>query len=1135
MSAEYINTHHIDKLEIRHLDGEPFYMISQLEDMRPFLMTIVSPGDHWMYIASNGGVTAGRRNPESALFPYYTDDMIVDMAHMTGSHTLVRVSEKELWEPFAEDGVERFDVTRNLYKNMVGDKVIFEEINRDLGLSFQYMWTFSERFGFIKKAKITALENEISDIQVLDGVRNIMPSGVPSQLQIQRSTLVDAYKRNELDKNTGLGTFSLSAMIIDKAEPSEALLTTVGWCAGYKSDAYLLSSVQLPAFRQGQDIQTETDKRGEKGAYFNLFHIDLSGGSSQSWYQVFDVNRSHSQTYDLNEILGDHSDRVEMLEAEIGIVTNDLRELVAKSDGLQLSNDILSTGRHFSNVLYNIMRGGIFDENYSVDLEDFIHHITFCNYGVMERNATFLRSLESTMDIGSLFEEVHKVNDPDLIRLSMEYLPLYFSRRHGDPSRPWNYFSIDTRDENGEKLRNYEGNWRDIFQNWEALVYSFPEYTESMIARFLNASTIDGYNPYRISRDGIDWEVEEEDDPWSYIGYWGDHQIIYLLKLLEVSVGFHPDKLRKFLDEPIFVYANVPYRIRKYHDLVLDPKNTIDFDHGLERLIGERVERVGADGKIVWDEDEVPVRASLAEKLLVPLCAKMCNFIPRGGIWLNTQRPEWNDANNALVGNGVSMVTLCYMRRYIAFIFQFLRDSGKRTLHFNRPVAQMIVALEKTFTEHIGLLAEQMSDKLRRDMIDDLGAIGEQHRALAYAGFSGRVDQVSLDRILSLLELTLRFCDDAIDHNKRMDGLYHAYNLLELDDGTARVSHLYEMLEGQVAVLSAGYLSAEEVLTVLDSLKSSAMYRPDQYSYMLYPDRELPGFLHKNVIPDDLAGQCPVFEQLVDSGDHSLVERDNNGHYHFSKAIHNSDDIRKIMERIDISTIEADRVVEIFESLFDHSAFTGRSGTFFGYEGLGSIYWHMVSKLLLAIQECIHRGVERGVNDETLGRLVEHYYEVRAGIGINKSPELYGAFPTDAYSHTPANAGAQQPGMTGQVKEDVISRWAELGINISQGCISFEPRILRKQEFLMAPGEFEYYDLDHQKQSLELPENSLAFTFCQVPVIYTLGDRPQIEVLRNDGEINRVSGNQLDKKSSDHIFKRDGEISQLRVICKLRI
>jgi hypothetical protein len=41
----------------------------------------------------------------------------------------------------------------------------------------------------------------------------------------------------------------------------------------------------------------------------------------------------------------------------------------------------------------------------------------------------------------------------------------------------------------------------------------------------------------------------------------------------------------------------------------------------------------------------------------------MSNLIPEGGIWMNTQRPEWND-NNALVGNGVSMVTLCYLRDF---------------------------------------------------------------------------------------------------------------------------------------------------------------------------------------------------------------------------------------------------------------------------------------------------------------------------------------------------------------------------------------------------------------------------------------------------------------------------------------
>ena len=56
-----------------------------------------------------------------------------------------------------------------------------------------------------------------------------------------------------------------------------------------------------------------------------------------------------------------------------------------------------------------------------------------------------------------------------LMRLSREYLPLTLGRRHGDPSRPWNYFNIIVKDTNEQPKMYYEGNWRDIFQNWEAL------------------------------------------------------------------------------------------------------------------------------------------------------------------------------------------------------------------------------------------------------------------------------------------------------------------------------------------------------------------------------------------------------------------------------------------------------------------------------------------------------------------------------------------------------------------------------------------------------------------------------------------------------------------------------------------
>ena len=170
------------------------------------------------------------------------------------------------------------------------------------------------------------------------------------------------------------------------------------------------------------------------------------------------------------------------------------------------------------------------------------------------------------------------------------------------------------------------------------------------MAKFLNASTQDGHNPYRITSEEIDWEMPEEGS-WSNLGYWGDHQVVYLHRLLDTVHRFQPGVLEEALDRRAFSYANVPYRILPYERVVQDPKHTLEFDYIEQEKIEKRVNgTMGADGKLVMAEGEQVHYASLAEKLLVPALAKLSNLVPGGGIWLNTQRPEWNDANNASGG-----------------------------------------------------------------------------------------------------------------------------------------------------------------------------------------------------------------------------------------------------------------------------------------------------------------------------------------------------------------------------------------------------------------------------------------------------------------------------------------------------
>ncbi|MBO6517453.1 MAG: hypothetical protein JJ975_12980, partial [Bacteroidia bacterium] len=653
------------------IDGETYFKITNYDQMDTFFMTVVSASDHWLFIASNGGISAGRRNANSPLFPYYTDDKIVDLAHITGSKTLIKVvidGTSFLWEPFVENRPNTYACVRNIYKNRTGNKVMFEEVNEDLDVVFRYTWTFSEKYGFVKQSMLVNTSSEPRLIEVVDGIQNLLPYGVTMEMQTNRSTLVNAYKKNELDEQTGLGVYSLSSMIVDKAEPSEALSATTTWSAGLGADNLLISSTQLAHFRKGKPLETELDVRAQNGAYFVNNQRFYKSGSTQKWCIVSEVNQSHNDVINLRKWLQMEHDHYDLVLEDVNSGTSELQLLVGMSDGMQLTGDSLSVGRHYSNVLFNIMRGGVFDEGYSIRKKELMDFVSHWNRNVAEEHHSFWNSIPERMDNQELATKAKEYNNPDVLRLCLEFLPLYFSRRHGDPSRPWNYFSINTKNEDGGKLHNYEGNWRDIFQNWEALAFSYPAYIEAFITKFVNASTMDGYNPYRISTDGVDWEVVDEDDPWSYIGYWGDHQLIYLLKLLEAYHVHHPDQVVDLLNREVYVFANVPYRIKSYGETISNPQDTIDFDQELEARIQKRVGKIGSDGKLVVYGDGQIARANLLEKLVISLFTKLYNYVPDAGIWLNTQRPEWNDANNALVGNGVSMVTLYYLRRYLNFM-----------------------------------------------------------------------------------------------------------------------------------------------------------------------------------------------------------------------------------------------------------------------------------------------------------------------------------------------------------------------------------------------------------------------------------------------------------------------------------
>ncbi len=360
--------------EFIDFQDERYFVIRNVDSMEPFFMSVVSDVDHWLFVSSTGGLTAGRVSPATALFPYVPVDKIHDSALQTGSKTILRVAingTAQLWEPFNREHDGRYEVSRNLYKNVLGNKLCFEEINHDLQLAFRYSWATSESYGFVRQCVLQNLGEQDISIDLVDGLQNILPAGTPAFSQTNASNLVDAYKWSELDEQTGLAFLTLYSGITDRAEPSESLKATTAFCLGLEGHKVLLSSQQLEAFRAGDAVAQEAIRRGVRGAYLVSLSLNLAAQSSRIWQIVTNTEQSQAEVIELRRQLNNSTELGEAITRSIQRGSNKLASIMASGDGYQLTAEENVSAHHYANVLFNILRGGVFDDQYKVSATGF--------------------------------------------------------------------------------------------------------------------------------------------------------------------------------------------------------------------------------------------------------------------------------------------------------------------------------------------------------------------------------------------------------------------------------------------------------------------------------------------------------------------------------------------------------------------------------------------------------------------------------------------------------------------------------------------------------------------------------------------------------------------------------------------
>jgi hypothetical protein len=404
-------------------------------------MVLAGDSDLWGFVSSSGSLAAGRRDEEGAFLPYETVDKIHTRWEHTGPRTWILIEGEAgptLWQPFVPHLMGAAP-RRSVWKNLSSTRIRLREEHAGAGLAFEMEWFTAAALGLVRTARLLPLgSGQPRRVKVLDGMLNLMPPGVGVKISATMSSLTDAYKWNEAAAGGRLGLFTLYAQIWDRAEPKESFEALTAWHAGVpEGTRTLLSANQVERFCRTGEVEAETLTRGRRGAFLVNFDA-VAGANALEWHLVIDGPASQVQAFELAQRLQQGGGTVQEIVQARTENTAGLDELLARADAFQQSGDPMAAAHHRANVLFNIMRGGVFVGGTTLQRDDLLAFVYRRHHALGTTLAAAAAAWPAQVARDFALQAARDAGGAQAERLVLEYLPLTFSRRHGDPSRPWN-------------------------------------------------------------------------------------------------------------------------------------------------------------------------------------------------------------------------------------------------------------------------------------------------------------------------------------------------------------------------------------------------------------------------------------------------------------------------------------------------------------------------------------------------------------------------------------------------------------------------------------------------------------------------------------------------------------------------
>jgi len=724
----------------------------------------------WTFYANRGqGITSfGIKDKDEPILEFFPANTSYQYVDKYGFRSFVRV-DNQFYEPFAVNTDD--DVKRNM--RISRDHFSIEEINTSRNIHYKVTYfglTNEPVAGLVRTVEIKNLgENRL--VEVVDGIANILPSGATNESYKNMSNLMVSWMGVE-NTDYNIPFYKFRASSGDEAE-----------ITSHSKGHFYLSFVE--------------DHKLIKP----IVDLELIFGYDTSLTIPYGLMGKKLNDLDLNN-------QVVVNKVPCGFTP--VSKIVLSGASIEIHTII----GHVSEVSI------INQKALSISKKDYI-------VGKLKDAEELIDTLVEVVDTKSnfpLFDAYIKQNFLDntlrggypLVFGDGDHKKIYhvFSRKHGDPERDYNFFTLAP-----EFYSQGNGNFRDVNQNRRNDVFFVPDAGLFNVKMFMNLVQLDGYNPlsvlgttFTVEQDvaekiiekyvlsnqdrlravlkgkftpgtismqillnKIDLKTTEEafiglvlTEATQHVeaafgeGFWVDHWT-YNFDLIESYLSIFPDKSYELLyEDKTYQYFESPVTVL--------PRNQ---KHGLN--INGEVRQYGAIEEEAhtnrfnqsnWTRDSSGeiYRTNLAQKLLTLVLTKFSSLDPFGmGVEMEANKPGWNDAMNGLPGvfaSGMSE-TIELVR-----IVRFLKDN----------ITQEFELLEEKHEFFKALCDVMFKDLTLFKRWDEMTTIRESFRDRIKKGVSGREVSVGKSELISFLYGVENALMDGIQRAKDVnDGMIPTY------------------------------------------------------------------------------------------------------------------------------------------------------------------------------------------------------------------------------------------------------------------------------------------------------------------------------------------------------------------------